>query len=84
MYIKGVVPANGLKVNHNDFVALHSIGKFTEGLRCLNSSGILYTYYCTGIAKGVGSIPAGGPIVDEFFSTVPGLNLDMCIIFHSN
>ena len=21
---------------------------------------------------GVGSIPAGGPIVDEFFSTVPG------------
>ena len=22
--------------------------------------------------KGVGSIPAGGPIVDEFFSTVPG------------
>ena len=33
--------------------------------------------------KGAGSIPAGGPIVDEFFSTVPGLNLDMCIIFHS-
>ena len=29
------------------------------------------------------SISAGGPIVDEFFSTVPGLNLDMCIIFHS-
>ena len=22
--------------------------------------------------SGVGSIPAGGPIVDEFFSTVPG------------
>ena len=33
--------------------------------------------------KGVGSIPAGGPIVDEFFSTVLGLNLHMCIIFHS-
>ncbi len=30
---------------------------------------------------GVGSIPAGGPIVDEFFSTVPGSNFDMCIIF---
>ena len=29
---------------------------------------------------GVGSIPAGGPIVDEFFSTVPGKNFDMCII----
>ncbi len=30
---------------------------------------------------GVGSIPAGGPIVvDEFFSTVPGWNFDMCII----
>ncbi len=28
---------------------------------------------------GVGSIPAGGPIVDEFFSTVPGQNSDMCI-----
>ena len=66
MYIKVVVPANGLKVNHNDFVALHSIEKFSEGLRCLNSSGT-----------------AGGPIVDEFFSTVPGLNLVMCIIFHS-
>ena len=39
--------------------------------------------HCTGIARGVGSIPAGGPIVDEFFSTVSGLNLDMCTIFHS-
>ena len=29
--------------------------------------------------KGVGSIPAGGPIVDEFFSTVPGF-FDMCMI----
>ena len=34
---------NELKVNHNDFVALHSIGKFSEGLKCLISSGILYT-----------------------------------------
>ena len=23
---------------------------------------------------------SGGPIVDEFFSTVPGLNFDMCMI----
>ena len=30
--------------------------------------------------KGVGSIPAGGPIVDEFFSTVPGWFFDMCNI----
>ena len=29
---------------------------------------------------GVGSIPAGGPIVDNFFSTVPGKNFDLCII----
>ena len=50
----------------------------------------LVSYLCSSVAralhqhrKGVGSIPAGGPIVDEFFSTVPGLNLDMCIIFHS-
>ena len=44
MYIKVVVPANGLKVNHNDFVALHSIGKYSEGVKGLISSGILYTY----------------------------------------
>ncbi len=31
---------------------------------CLSIEWKLYT--------GVGSIPAGGPIVDEFFSTVPG------------
>ena len=43
VYIKVVVPANGLKLNHNDFVALHSIGKFSEGLKCLISSGILHT-----------------------------------------
>ena len=31
--------------------------------------------------KGVGLTAVGGPIVDdEFFSTVPDLNLDMCII----
>ena len=29
---------------------------------------------------GVGSIPAGEPIVVEFFSTVPGWNFDMCMI----
>ena len=28
----------------------------------------------------LGSIPAGGPIVDEFFSTVPGWFFDMCMI----
>ena len=35
MYIKVEVPANGLNVNNNDFVALHSIGKYSEGLRVL-------------------------------------------------
>ena len=30
--------------------------------------------------KGVVSIPAGRPKVDEFFSTVPGLNIYMCMI----
>ena len=34
--------------------------------------------------KGVGSIPAGGPIVDDVFSTVPGLNFDMCMISTRN
>ena len=28
----------------------------------------------------MGSIPAGGPIVDESFSTVPGWFFDMCTI----
>ena len=44
VYIKVVVPANRLKVNHNDVVALHSIGKFSEGLRVL-----LRVEYCTHI-----------------------------------
>ena len=30
--------------------------------------------------KGVGSIPTGGPMVDNFCSTVPGLNFDMNMI----
>ena len=30
--------------------------------------------------KAMGSIPARGPIVGEFFSTVPGLIFDMCMI----
>ena len=29
--------------------------------------------------KDVASIRAGGPIVDEFFLTVPGSNFDMCM-----
>ncbi len=34
-------------------------------------------WHCTG----VGSIPAGGPYnFDEFFSTVPGENFEMCAI----
>ncbi len=31
---------------------------------------------------GVGSIPAGGSIVDEFFSTVP-VRISTCAYFHS-
>ena len=31
--------------------------------------------------KGVGSISAEGPIIDEFFSTVHSLIFDMCMIF---
>ena len=32
--------------------------------------------------KSVGSIPAGRPIDDSFFATVPGFNLS-CVWFHS-
>ena len=47
----------------------------------------LVSYLCSSVVralhrhrKGVGSIPAGGPIVDEFFSTVPGWFFDICTI----
>ena len=52
---------------------------FAEGLMCLSIEWKLYTCRNSNreqlrkcIRTGVGSIPAGGPIVDEFFSTVPG------------
>ena len=35
---------------------------------------------CRCNALATGSIPVGGPIVDQFFSTVPGLNL-RCVEF---
>ena len=34
--------------------------------------------------KGVGSIPAGGPIVDEFFLNCSWLEFDMCMISTRN
>ena len=43
MYIKVVVPANGLKVNRNDFVALHSIGKYSEGFLNLDMFTIFHS-----------------------------------------
>ena len=33
MYLKVVVPANGLKVYHNDFVAFHSIWRIFERVK---------------------------------------------------
>ncbi len=40
-----------------------------------------YGKYSLPSRTGLGSIPTGGPyIVDEFFSTVPGKNFDLCII----
>ncbi len=43
---------------------LWSISMVSVGLMCLSIEWKLYT--CRN------SIPAGGPIVDEFFSTIPG------------
>ena len=43
----------------------------------------LVSYLLSSVARalqGLGSIPAGGPVVDEFFSTVPGWFFDMCMI----
>ena len=40
------MPANGLRVNHYDFVALHSMwNNFSEGLMCLSTSGNYTQHY---------------------------------------
>ncbi len=62
--------------------------EFSEGLTFLNFNAItlaLVSYLRSLVVRavhrhrtGVGSIPAGGPIVDEFFSTLPGWNFDLC------
>ena len=64
------MPANRLRVNHHDFMALHSMwsGNYTH-ISYLRSLVVRAVHRHR---TGVGSIPAGGPIVDEFFSTVPG------------
>ena len=31
-------------------------------------------------SQGLGTIPVGGTVIEEFFSTAPGLNFDMCRI----
>ena len=46
---------------------MNGIGRYFVPERCNVAN------YC----EDVGLIPGGGPIVDEFFSTVPGLNFDM-------
>ena len=61
-----VMPANRLGVNHYNFVALHSTLNNFRRVMFLSSSV---------------SIPAGGSLVhDVFFSTLPGVNFDMCMI----
>ncbi len=39
VYFRVVMPANGLRVNHYDFVALHSMWKISKGLIYLSTSG---------------------------------------------
>ena len=63
---------------------------YNNALQILERNAIapaLVSYFCSSVAKAlhlhrksVGSIPAGGPIVDSFFSTVSGLNLG-CVCF---
>ncbi len=67
------MPANGLRVNHYPKYTLITLAPVSY-LRSLVVRAVHRH------RTGVGSIPAGGPIVDEFFSTVPGYNFDMCII----
>ena len=60
-----------LSVNHYDFVAL-DVENFYKGyIMCLSTSG--------NYAIEIRFLPED-LIVDEFFSTVPGKNFDLCII----
>ncbi len=36
VYFRMVMPTNRLRVNHFDFMALHSYGEFSKGLLCLS------------------------------------------------
>ena len=54
-------------------MSINQPGTFESNLR---SSAVRALYRHS---KGVGSIPARRPIVDEFFSTVPGWFFDMCM-----
>ena len=81
------MPANRLRVIIMILRHFTRCGEFSEGLMCLSIKWKLYTCRNSVVVRavhrhrtGVGSIPAGGPIVDEFFSTVPGSNFDMCVI----
>ena len=84
-----VMPANGLRVNHYDFVALHSMWIiFSKGFMCLSTSGN-YTQVeiLTGNSSirfsgrnhtGVGSIPAS---LDISIPLAPEKGPTTCIFF---
>ncbi len=62
-----------LRVNHYDFVALHSMWIiFLKGYCVLVRVEILCQAWVRFLPEDL--------IVDEFFSTVPGKNFDLCII----
>ncbi len=57
-------------------------GTVEENSSTIRSSGRnrTYAYANLRLIAYAGSIPAGGPFVDEFFSIIPGKNFRMCII----
>ena len=68
------MPANGLRVNHYDFVALHSMWiVFLKGLCILLRVEIIHK------SEDIIYKPED-LVVDEFFSTVPDKNFDLCVI----
>ena len=67
MCIRVVMPANGLKVNHYDFMALHSVWRLHPKIHTLITLAPI-SYLRSLVVRavhrhrtGVGSIPAGGP-----------------------
>ncbi len=76
LYISVVMPANGLRVNHYNFEALHSMWR--NSLAPVSYLRSLVVRAVHRHRTGVGSIPSGGPIVDDF-SQLFSVRISICV-----